>query len=62
LLLPSAQRFISALDENVNVEVRLIGALTGPLTPWRLPLAGVDGCVWGPSEEAQILPLPDGFL
>lgn len=35
LLLPSAQRFIPSLEENVNVEERTISAATGASTPWR---------------------------
>jgi hypothetical protein len=33
LLLPSAQRFISAVLENVKLDERTIGVLTGPLMP-----------------------------
>ena len=46
--MPSAQRFISAVEENVNVEVREIGALTGPPTPWRLPSPAWMAWVWAP--------------
>src|SRR5579863_1127085 len=34
-LFPSAQRFISAVDANVNVELRTISGVTGPLLPLR---------------------------
>jgi hypothetical protein len=37
LLFPSAHRFISAVDEKVNDEVRQIGAPTGTPTPCRTP-------------------------
>src|SRR5271170_2177598 len=42
LLLPSAQSFISAVEENVNVDVRQIGVPTGAPTPWR---AGSPPCI-----------------
>src|SRR5690348_11856251 len=34
-LLPSAQRFISAVDEKVKVELRTMSGATGPLFPLR---------------------------
>ena len=33
----------------MKVEVRLIGALTGPPTPWRLPSPAWMARVWAPS-------------
>jgi hypothetical protein len=60
LLLPSAQRFISAVEEKVKVEVREMGALTGPPTPWRLPSPAWMACVWAPSGRGVDFPLP-GF-
>src|SRR5487761_777941 len=50
-LLPSAQRFISAVEENVNVELRTISGATGPLRPclrsprWIAMVASAQGCV-----------------
>ena len=35
LLVPSAQRFISSLEEKVNVEERTISEVTGFANPWR---------------------------
>src|ERR1700675_1113126 len=48
LLLPSAQRFISRVEEKVNEEVRQIGAPTGTPTPWRIPSPAWIAFVWGP--------------
>ena len=39
-------------EANVKVEVRLIGALTGPPTPWRLPSPAWMAWVWAPSGRA----------
>src|SRR5487761_354970 len=50
-LFPSAQRFISAVEENVNVELRTISGATGPLRPclrsprWIAMVASAQGCV-----------------
>jgi hypothetical protein len=36
LLVPSAQRLISSLEEKVNVEERTISEVTGLANPWRI--------------------------
>jgi len=43
----------------VKVEVRLIGALTGPPTPWRLPSPAWMARVWAPSWRAADFTLAD---
>jgi hypothetical protein len=57
LLFPSAQRFISAVEENVNVDVLQIGALTGPPTPCRTPSPAWIACVCAPSFWPESCPL-----
>src|SRR6266849_5833693 len=63
LLLPSAQRFISAVLEKVKVEVRAMGVLTGTPTPcldsplWMARVASPQSCagflVIGPPLSPQ---------
>ena len=43
LLLPSAQRFISAVEEKVKVEVREIGRADRAADAVAIAFAGVDG-------------------
>jgi hypothetical protein len=54
LLLPSAQRFISAVSENVNVDERTMGVATGPPTPWfdsPAWIARVESPHWAPGAS-----------
>jgi hypothetical protein len=54
LLLPSAQRFISAVSENVKVDERTIGVATGPPTPWfdsPAWIARVASPHWAPAAD-----------
>src|SRR6266850_5505263 len=54
LFFPSAQSFISSVEENVNVEERMISVTIGPLTPRRLGSPPWMAFVCGPSLEGLV--------
>src|SRR5580704_13497958 len=55
LLFPSAHNFISAVEEKVNVDVRLMGVPTGAATPWRGGSPPWIAVVCGPGLRELVL-------
>src|SRR5229473_3008597 len=62
LFLPSAQSFISSVEENVNVEERIISVTIGPLTPRRFGSPPWMAFVCGPSFRADLFFIMDTIL
>jgi hypothetical protein len=55
LFFPSAQSFISSVEENVNVEERIISVTIGPLTPRRFGSPPCMAFVCGPQVASLLV-------